>query len=46
MKLLSLLTDNAAIAHSALLNELQFEFPRFKLFKQTSWKQAREKSYQ
>lgn len=40
MKLLSLLTDNTAIIHSALLNELQFEFPRFKLFKQTSWKQA------
>lgn len=46
MKLLSLLTDNTAITHSALLNELQFEFPRFKLFKQTSWNQAREKSYQ
>lgn len=45
MKSLSLLTAPGAITqHSS--NELQLEFPRSKLFKQTSWKQTEEQSYQ
>lgn len=45
MKSLSPLTDPRAITQRCS-NEVQLEFPRSKLFKQTSWKQTEEQSYQ